>query len=244
MRLIGLAVVLMASVLAPTTVETQPAAKVHRIAILANETSSAIEGLRHGLRDLGYLEGRDFKARLARGKAAGAAQVARSPSFASGGSLERRQSRPEDSSQTATAAAQRLKVKLSFVSMTGEPTLEAVLDRIGRQRPDGLLVMAEPSLVAQGGKITAFASKTRLPAMYAFPGHAKAGGLLVYGTSYYDLFRRAATYVDRIVKGVKPGDLPIEQPTKFDLIRNLKAAKALGLTIPQTLLLRADQVIE
>ncbi len=80
--------------------------------------------------------------------------------------------------------------------------------------------------------------------MYAYPEHAKAGGLLIYATSYYDLFRRAATYVDRIVKGAKPGDLPIEQPTKFEMILNLKTAKALGLTIPQSILVRADEIIQ
>ena len=90
----------------------------------------------------------------------------------------------------------------------------------------------------------AFAARRRLPAVSAYPEHAQAGGLLTYATSYYDLFRRAATYVDRIVKGAKPGDLPIEQPTKFELIVNLKAAKTLGLTIPPTVLARADQVIE
>jgi putative ABC transport system substrate-binding protein len=89
-----------------------------------------------------------------------------------------------------------------------------------------------------------FASKSRLPAVFTLRGFADAGGLLVYGASYPEMFRRAATYVDKILKGAKPADLPVEQPTKFELVINLKTARALGLIMPPSLLLRADQVIE
>ncbi len=92
--------------------------------------------------------------------------------------------------------------------------------------------------------IVRLAAKQRLPLIAELRQYAEAGGLMSYGTSYDDLFRRSARYVDRILKGAKPADLPVEQPTKFDLVINMKTAKALGLTIPQSLLLRADQVIE
>jgi len=148
------------------------------------------------------------------------------------------------SSETAIAAGQRVGVALRFVSVRAAPTLAEVLNNINEHSVDGLLVMAEPSLIAKGSEITSFALKSRLPAVYPYPEHAQAGGLLTYATSYYDLFRRASTFVDRILKGARPGDLPVEQPTKFELIINMKTAKALGLTIPPSLLLRADQVIE
>jgi putative ABC transport system substrate-binding protein len=93
-------------------------------------------------------------------------------------------------------------------------------------------------------RLVDLAAKNRLPAAYAQREFVDAGGLMAYGPNVADLFRRAATYVDKILKGAKPGDLPVEQPTKFDLVVNLKTAKALGLTIPPSLLLRADQVIE
>jgi putative tryptophan/tyrosine transport system substrate-binding protein len=92
--------------------------------------------------------------------------------------------------------------------------------------------------------IAELAAKHRLPAIYRSMEYIEAGGLMAYGTNYPDLYRRAATYVDKILKGARPADLPIEQPTKFELIINLKTAKALGLTIPPPLLLRADEVIQ
>jgi putative ABC transport system substrate-binding protein len=99
-------------------------------------------------------------------------------------------------------------------------------------------------LYTHGTKIVDLAAKNRLPVMYGFREHVEAGGLMVYGASLRDLYRRAATYVDKILKGAKPADLPVEQPTKFDLAINLKTAKALGLTIPPSFLRRADEVIQ
>jgi len=93
-------------------------------------------------------------------------------------------------------------------------------------------------------RLAHLAAKSRLPAMWGLREHAEAGGLLAYATDLNDLARRAATFVDKILKGAKPADLPVEQPTKFELIVNLKTAKALGLTIPRSFLLRADEVIE
>jgi putative ABC transport system substrate-binding protein len=93
-------------------------------------------------------------------------------------------------------------------------------------------------------RLVDLAAKNRLPAVYSFRLYVEAGGLMSYGPDLVDLFRRSATHVDKILKGAKPGDLPVEQPTKFEMLINLKTAKTLGLTLPQSLLLRADQVIE
>jgi putative ABC transport system substrate-binding protein len=111
------------------------------------------------------------------------------------------------------------------------------------QRPDAFLTLDDPLMLNSRTAIVAFATKERLPAIYGVHEFIDAGGLMVYGPSISDLFRRAASYADKILKGAKPAELPIEQPTKFELVINMKTAKALGLTIPPSLLLGADQVI-
>jgi putative ABC transport system substrate-binding protein len=105
-------------------------------------------------------------------------------------------------------------------------------------------VLGDPLLFSFRAEIANLAAKHRLPSMSPYREAAEAGGLMAYGANLADQLRRAATYVDKILKGAKPGDIPVEQPTKFELVINLKTAKALGLTIPPSLLLRADQVIE
>ena len=113
-----------------------------------------------------------------------------------------------------------------------------------RERADALSVLTSARLFTERRRLAELAEKNRLPAVYTLRESVDAGGLMAYGPNVADLFRRAAIYVDKILKGAKPADLPVEQPTKFELIINLKTAKALGLTIPQSLLLRADEVIQ
>jgi putative ABC transport system substrate-binding protein len=113
-----------------------------------------------------------------------------------------------------------------------------------RERAGGLLIVVDGLLIDNRTQIARLAEKARLPVVYGLREHAEAGGLMFYGANPADLNRRAAIFIDKILKGAKPGDLPIEQPTRFELVINLKAAKALGLTIPPSVLARADQVIE
>ena len=107
-----------------------------------------------------------------------------------------------------------------------------------------MIVLADRFLLAHRSEIVDFAATNRLPAVYAYRGYVDAGGLISYAPSDLDLFRRTAVYVDKILKGEKPADLPVQEPTNFELVINLKTAKALGLTVPPTLLTRADEVIE
>jgi putative ABC transport system substrate-binding protein len=113
-----------------------------------------------------------------------------------------------------------------------------------RERAGALTVLSNSMFFTERRRLVDLAAKSRLPTMYSVREFVDAGGLMAYGPNFADLYRRAATFVDRILKGAKPGDLPVEQPTKFELVINLKTAKALGLTIPPSLLQRADQVIE
>ena len=141
-------------------------------------------------------------------------------------------------------AAQTMGLQLHPFEVSTEDGLEDAFARMRNASVQALIVLTDPILFSQRKRTVEFANRNRLPAMYFFQGFAEDGGLMSYGPSDADLYRRAAGYVDRILKGTKPGDLPIEQPTKFELYINLKAARLLGLTIPESVLARADKVIE
>jgi ABC-type uncharacterized transport system substrate-binding protein len=141
-------------------------------------------------------------------------------------------------------AARSLSVQLQPVEARSPDEFDRAFSMIIRGRVEALLVTTDPMFAAQGTRLATLAARNRLPAMYGLRRHVEAGGLIAYGANELDVWRRAASYVDRILKGAKPADLPMEQPTRFELVINLKTAKALGLTIPPSLLARADQVIE
>ena len=141
-------------------------------------------------------------------------------------------------------AASTFGVQLQFLEVQDSKDIETVFQAAGKGRADALLVLASPFLLSGRNQLVELAAKSRLPAIYPSGDYVDAGGLMSYGANITDLFRRAATYVDKILKGAKPADLPIEQPTKFELVINLKAAKQIGLTIPPNVLARADKVIK
>ena len=142
------------------------------------------------------------------------------------------------------SAAQEMRLQLYPIEISTEDGLEDAFAAMNKAAVQALVVLTDPILFSQRKQTVDLANRNRLPAVYFFQGFAEEGGLMSYGPSDTDLFRRAAAYVDRILKGTKPGDLPIEQPTKFDLFINLKAANVVGVTIPESFLLRADKVIE
>ncbi len=330
MRLIGLAVVLTLSLaLAPLAAEAQQAAKVPRIGYLAANLAGnpyLHEAFRQGLRDLGYVEGRNLviEYRGAEGKperfpalaaelvalkvdvivvaggtlaALAAKQATRTLPivFAAAGDpvtdgLVTSLARPggnvtglsvlapelvgkglelltqavpgvsrvavlwqpgglgerteKDMLKGAEVAARALGVRLQFVEARGPADVDSAFSEMTRARAGALTVLTSSMLFNERRRLVDLAAKNQLPAVYPRRESVDAGGLMAYGPNLADLFRRAATYVDKILKGAKPADLPVEQPTKFELVINLKTAKALGLTIPPLLLGRADQIIE
>ncbi len=141
-------------------------------------------------------------------------------------------------------ATKALRVRLESFAVRDLDEFDSTFAAMTRKRVDGLIVIGDPLTLRYRARIVELAAKNRLPTIYNPAEFVRAGGLMAYGASFTDLFRRAATYVDKILKGAKPADLPIEQPTKFELVINLKTARTLGLTIPQSLVQRADQVIE
>jgi putative tryptophan/tyrosine transport system substrate-binding protein len=122
--------------------------------------------------------------------------------------------------------------------------IETAFIALGREPGGGLVVMPSPWVTVHRTQIISAAARNNVPAIYAFSYYARDGGLLSYGSDQIDISRRAASYVDRILRGAKPGDLPVQFPTKFEMVLNLKTAKALGLAVPPSILLRADEVIE
>ena len=141
-------------------------------------------------------------------------------------------------------AAGTIGVRLQYLDVLDPKDIETSFRAASKERADAVLVVSTPVLLSQRRQVADLAVKSRLPTIYGRPEYVEDGGLMFYGVSYTDLFRRAATYVDKILKGVKPAELPIEQPKKFELIINLKAAKQIGLTIPPNVLVRADKVIK
>jgi len=156
---------------------------------------------------------------------------------------------PDNASNRLTAeeiraAAATLGMTFTVVPVRRADELDGALAAMMRERPDGLMVTGDPVHQLYVGRIIDFLATNRLPGLFQQREHVVAGGLMSYGASLPDLFRRAAGYVDKILRGTRPADLPVEQPTKFDLAVNLKTAKALGLAIPEPFLLLADEVIE
>jgi putative tryptophan/tyrosine transport system substrate-binding protein len=141
-------------------------------------------------------------------------------------------------------AAEVLAVKLQYLDVLAPKDIETAFGAARTGRAEAILVLDSSVFGAQRTQIVGLAAKSRLPAIYHRSGFVEAGGLMSYGVSFTDMDRRAATYVDKILKGAKPADLPVEQPTKFEFIINLKAAKQIGLTIPPNVLARADKVIK
>ena len=142
------------------------------------------------------------------------------------------------------AAAQVLRMRVLSLGVKTEEEIKSALAVMARERPDALLVLADRLLLHHRALIMDFATRHRLPGVHAYRELVEAGGLMSFGPSYADMHKRAAYFVDRILKGAKPGDLPVERPRTFELVINLKVAKALGLTIPQSVLLRGTEVIQ
>ena len=140
-------------------------------------------------------------------------------------------------------AAEGFGVRIRFFDVQGPKDIESAFGAVSKGQAEAIIVLGNPVLNRHRKRVVELAAKNRLPATYGRPEFVEDGGLMNYGASYNDLFRRAATYVDKILNGVKPADLPVEQPNKFELVINLKAAKQIGLTIPPNVLARADRVI-
>ena len=305
----------------PGAALAQTPSRLWKIGVLANEPWPPLEGLRDGLRDLGYVEGKThlFVYRFAQGQAerfpALASELVNLPvdvivSWGTPASLAAHQAtdtipivmsagdpigagivaglaRPGRnvtgmSVQMAEQEGKRLELlnkllpNISRVAILSNPSnpycaiavgearrgatalnlqfdlmeasdarsLEAAFLTLSRIRPDAVLVVADPFLAGERVRIADEMIKNKLPSVYSYHERVRAGGLMTYTTNYYDVFHRQGLFIDKIFKGAKPGDLPVQQPTKFDLVINLKTAMALGLEIPPPLLALADEVIE
>jgi putative ABC transport system substrate-binding protein len=150
----------------------------------------------------------------------------------------------KDMLKEAEVAERALGVQLQFVDARGLENFDRAFSDMTSARAGGLTVLPSARLLREHRRLVDLAAKNRLPAVYTSREFVEAGGLMAYGANLGDLYRRAATYVDKVLKGAKPADLPVEQPTKFELVINLKTAKALGLEVPSLLVAQADELIE
>jgi putative tryptophan/tyrosine transport system substrate-binding protein len=212
------------------------------------------DALRVELRERGYVEGQNFKieSRWAegnyerlRGLAAELVHL-KVDVIVTYGTPASRAANPGNAPQVRHAqdAAQTLHIRVQILGAKGPSDIDGAFSAISREHAEGVIVLVDAVLQNNRARITELAARNRLPAVYGLSEYTDVGGLMAYGPDRLDMFRHAAIYVDQILKGAKPGDLPVEQPKKFSLVVNQKTAKALGLTIPQMLLLRADQVIQ
>src|SRR5262245_41423126 len=142
------------------------------------------------------------------------------------------------------AAARLLGLAVDVHEVTTSTEIDGAFAAIVRTRADALFMLSDRAFFSERGRIVALVAKARLPAIYHWRAYVESGGLMSYGPNLVEIYRRAAIYVDRILKGAKPAGIPVEQPTKFELVINLRTAKALGLTIPPSLRAKADEVIE
>ena len=217
---------------APLVAEAQQAGKLPRIGLLGGSPPNspggrrAWEGFFQGLRELGYVEGQNI---LVEGRWYGE-RTDRLPALA--GEL------------VQLKVDVMLKVQPQLLEARGPGDFAGAFSAMARERAEGVIVITSSMFDAERTRIAKLAAASRVPTIYGVKEFAEAGGLMTYGVDVHESFRRAAGYVDKILKGAKPVDLPVEQPTKWELVINLKTAKTLGLTIPRTLLLQADQIIE
>jgi putative ABC transport system substrate-binding protein len=313
---------LLAATVALLAAPVSAAAQAKRVVVLGNEPWAPIDGLRDGLRQLGYLEGKtvqiDYRWSLGRpdqlgilaaelvntrpdvivtvgtpavlaakkatttipivmgliGDPVGAgivANIARPGGNITGVSVLAAELEPKRlevlkelipnlsqvtiltnasnpygalATKHAERGAENLRLMLDVVSVRGAADLEEGLAALARHKPQAVLVPADQFLLTQRVRIAEHMTRHRIPSAYTYREHVEVGGLFSYSTNYHESFRRSAVYVDKIVKGAKPGDLPIEQVDRFDLVLNASTAKALGVAIPPTLLLRVDEVIQ
>jgi putative tryptophan/tyrosine transport system substrate-binding protein len=249
---------------APLVAEAQQARRIARIGYLSGAVPAAVapqvEAFRQGLRELGYVEGKTvvLEVRYSEGRTERIPDLAREL-------VGLKMDVIVTGNDAATAAVKRETQAIPIVMMnsidpvgtgfvatlahpggnvTGLSNVSAELSGSGWSFCAKFVLPPHPVTLLSRGQIASFAQRNRLPPIYGQKEYVVAGGLISYGPSLSDQFRRAAVYVDKILKGAKPGDLPVEQPTKFELVINLKTAKALGLTIPPSLLARADEIVE
>jgi ABC-type uncharacterized transport system substrate-binding protein len=205
-----------------------------------------MRGVREALRELGYVEGQNLFSHLPRRRARrqAAAAAARSRRQGRRVAVIWNPNHVDDEYREIEAAGRTLGVHVMSVEVLDAPQLERAFDTIVAWKPEGLLAVSSRLIVRQRPAIIEFATKHRLPLAGGWGLWADTGALLSYGPDLDVMFRRAVGYIDRIVKGARPGDLPIEQPTKFELVINLKVAKALGVIVPQSLLVQANRVLQ